>query len=162
MKKMTTVLAAMLLALSMMAMPAMANHTPDITITSPSDSTLSAGTTEVTIGGTVVSNARVRVYVAVGQNPETLVYDSDTNVTNDVWSFLYTGLVNGETYAVRATATHSEKVGQATTTFSVATPQTQKDGPDSKDECDADGWVGFGFKNHGQCVRYVAAGKDSR
>lgn len=32
----------------------------------------------------------------------------------------------------------------------------------SKDQCKNGGWVLFGFKNQGQCVRYVETGKDSR
>ena len=34
--------------------------------------------------------------------------------------------------------------------------------PTSKDDCKNGGWEDFGFKNQGQCVRYVETGKDSR
>lgn len=34
--------------------------------------------------------------------------------------------------------------------------------PVEKDECKAGGWEAFGFKNQGQCVRFVNTGKDSR
>lgn len=32
----------------------------------------------------------------------------------------------------------------------------------SKDDCKKGGWEAYGFKNQGQCVRYVNTGKDSR
>jgi hypothetical protein len=35
-------------------------------------------------------------------------------------------------------------------------------GPVSKDDCKDGGWERFGFRNQGQCVRYVETGKDSR
>jgi hypothetical protein len=34
--------------------------------------------------------------------------------------------------------------------------------PTSKDDCRKGGWTDFGFKNQGQCVRFVETGKDSR
>jgi hypothetical protein len=34
--------------------------------------------------------------------------------------------------------------------------------PLAKDECKGDGWETFGFKNQGQCVRFVETGVDSR
>lgn len=34
--------------------------------------------------------------------------------------------------------------------------------PETKNECKKGGWQEFGFKNQGQCVRYVNTGKDSR
>lgn len=34
--------------------------------------------------------------------------------------------------------------------------------PTTKDDCKKDGWTDFGFKNQGQCVRFVETGKDSR
>ena len=36
------------------------------------------------------------------------------------------------------------------------------DDPASKAECAGDGWATFGFRNHGQCVRFVETGQDSR
>lgn len=41
------------------------------------------------------------------------------------------------------------------------TPAEPKD-PVVKDDCMDGGWNDFGFKNQGQCVRYLASGKDSR
>jgi len=34
--------------------------------------------------------------------------------------------------------------------------------PDDKDACKKDGWEDYGFRNQGQCVRFVETGKDSR
>jgi len=34
--------------------------------------------------------------------------------------------------------------------------------PESKSDCKEGGWEGFGFRNQGQCVRFVNTGQDSR
>jgi hypothetical protein len=34
--------------------------------------------------------------------------------------------------------------------------------PVTKDECKNGGWMEFGFRNQGQCIRYVNTGQDSR
>jgi hypothetical protein len=34
--------------------------------------------------------------------------------------------------------------------------------PTDAHQCKGGGWLGFGFKNQGQCVRFVETGKDSR
>jgi hypothetical protein len=34
--------------------------------------------------------------------------------------------------------------------------------PTSKDQCKKGGWAHFGFRNQGQCIRFVNTGKDSR
>ena len=34
--------------------------------------------------------------------------------------------------------------------------------PTNANECKKGGWEGYGFKNQGQCVRYIETGKDSR
>ena len=34
--------------------------------------------------------------------------------------------------------------------------------PDNKDDCKQGGWAEYGFKNQGQCIRYVNTGQDSR
>lgn len=35
-------------------------------------------------------------------------------------------------------------------------------GPQTKDDCKKGGWEQYGFKNQGQCVRYIETGTDSR
>lgn len=32
----------------------------------------------------------------------------------------------------------------------------------TKDQCKEDGWMAFGFRNQGQCIRFVNTGQDSR
>ena len=34
--------------------------------------------------------------------------------------------------------------------------------PETKAECKKGGWQAYGFRNQGQCVRFVQIGKDSR
>jgi hypothetical protein len=34
--------------------------------------------------------------------------------------------------------------------------------PEDKDDCRDGGWDRYGFRNQGQCVRFLEAGKDSR
>jgi len=34
--------------------------------------------------------------------------------------------------------------------------------PETKDDCKKGGWEDYGFRNQGQCVRYIETGKDSR
>ncbi len=45
--------------------------------------------------------------------------------------------------------------------FVVDTPE-EPTNPTTKEECKKGGWEDFGFKNQGQCVRFVETGKDSR
>lgn len=41
-------------------------------------------------------------------------------------------------------------------------PPPPGDDPTTKDDCKNGGWLQFGFKNQGQCVRFLETGKDSR
>jgi hypothetical protein len=34
--------------------------------------------------------------------------------------------------------------------------------PVTKDDCKKGGWEAFGFRNQGQCIRFIETGKDSR
>ena len=34
--------------------------------------------------------------------------------------------------------------------------------PTSKNDCKKGGWETFGFRNQGQCIKFVNTGKDSR
>lgn len=45
--------------------------------------------------------------------------------------------------------------------FEIVEPETPTD-PTAKEDCMKSGWENFGFKNQGQCIRYVETGKDSR
>lgn len=48
-----------------------------------------------------------------------------------------------------------EESGNARAYFLIPVPET-------KDDCKKGGWEDYGFKNQGQCIRYVNTGKDSR
>ena len=41
-------------------------------------------------------------------------------------------------------------------------PEVAATDPATRDECRNDGWTGFGFRNQGQCIRFVNTGFDSR
>jgi hypothetical protein len=41
-------------------------------------------------------------------------------------------------------------------------PEPPAPQPESKDDCKKGGWADFGFKNQGQCIKFVNTGKDSR
>lgn len=43
-----------------------------------------------------------------------------------------------------------------------AEPQEPTDDPQTVDECKKGGWEQYGFRNQGQCVRFIQTGKDSR
>lgn len=46
--------------------------------------------------------------------------------------------------------------------YSIRLTPTTPRGPVTKDDCKNGGWALFGFRNQGQCVRFVETGKDSR
>jgi hypothetical protein len=41
-------------------------------------------------------------------------------------------------------------------------PPPAPENPESKNDCKKGGWEAFGFKNQGQCIKFVNTGKDSR
>lgn len=53
-------------------------------------------------------------------------------------------------------------VGAVTLVIHYSFPDDESDDPETKAECKKGGWADYGFKNQGQCVRFVATGKDSR
>ena len=76
--------------------------------------------------------------------------------------FSYSGNVTltveeGDTYGFRFGGSNGDSNNQLNGTFTV-----NFNNPNSKDQCKVGGWEAFGFKNQGQCVRYVETGKDSR
>ncbi len=48
-----------------------------------------------------------------------------------------------------------------TVTYPTTEPPQPTD-PTTKQECDVGGWASFGFRNQGQCVRFLETGEDSR
>ncbi len=62
----------------------------------------------------------------------------------------------GDVYGFRFGGSNFDSNNQLGGTFSVDLH------PDNKDECKKGGWEQFGFRNQGQCVRFIETGKDSR
>ena len=66
-------------------------------------------------------------------------------------------------FATTAPGGPSNGYGTTTTTAKVTTTTTvHQNNPKTKDDCKNGGWVQFGFKNQGQCIRFIETGKDSR
>lgn len=106
---------------------------------------------------------RVRVVleaVVNGAVVATLVNDGPVNCCTPPSSgFLYNGSYTfnvqpGDTYGFRFGGSNFDSNNVLNGTFTVTLP--------SDEGCKDGGWATFGFKNQGQCVRYVQTGKDSR
>lgn len=55
-----------------------------------------------------------------------------------------------------------QSAGGGTTTIYAIAAGIPAPAPETKTDCKKGGWQEFGFKNQGQCIRYVNTGKDSR
>jgi hypothetical protein len=73
-----------------------------------------------------------------------------TVVVDASWSADATGGDGEQTTLVDNVTLNSDVV-----TFDANNPTTQ-------DECKNGGWEDFGFRNQGQCIRFVNTGQDSR
>lgn len=110
---------------------------------------------------------RVRVFAtafvtnSIGTTTTPLINAGPVNCcTSPSSGFSYTGSVTltieeGDTFGFRLGGSHFDATNRLSGTFTV-------DLPLAKDECKIGGWEAFGFKNQGQCVRYIETGKDSR
>jgi len=66
-------------------------------------------------------------------------------------------------FVVNPTEDAGDENLRATQNFTLEAPaDPEPETPDSKLACMKGGWEDFGFKNQGQCVRFVETGKDSR
>ena len=101
-------------------------------------------------------------------------WDLAGQVTDDTvtFSITYTGAALGSVYTQTGTIALDGSVSGTSTgncqtftmpagSFVVNEPEEPTD-PATKEECKKGGWEDFGFKNQGQCVRFVETGKDSR
>lgn len=70
--------------------------------------------------------------------------------TSATTTLTFTSLHTGDGYPDRAQGPALDNVR-----ISIASPTT-------KAECKKGGWASYGFRNQGQCVRYIETGKDSR
>lgn len=100
------------------------------------------------------------VYFDVGVTPELIAYDASGAVlgsggaaTPNAW----------ETFGVTATGIDhiGLRSGQGMNYWDNLTIDYVVD-PVTKDDCKNGGWESYGFRNQGQCVRFVETGKDSR
>jgi hypothetical protein len=76
--------------------------------------------------------------------------------------FTYSGEVTisvqeGDTFGFRFGGSHFDGTNELRGIFTVDLNK-----PYTKDECKNSGWEIFGFKNQGQCVRFIETGQDSR
>jgi len=84
---------------------------------------------------------------------------SATDPTDGTWVTLS---VTGDIHRLGiATDQGNTYLDNLTITYAPDAPDAP-DGPVDADACKKGGWSGFGFKNQGQCVRFVKTGKDSR
>jgi len=94
-------------------------------------------------------------------------------VTDDTVTFTitYTGAESGSVYTQTGAIAPDGSVSGTSSgncqTFtmpagSFVVDEPEVTDPTTKAECKKGGWEDFGFKNQGQCVRFVETGKDSR
>ena len=157
---------------------------PVVTIISPTNNSQLSGMVDVraTIEDDNLSHYNVAIYDAgVDVNDfslRKLQKQTSTSEFEDeiIWSFDSTLLPDGD-YQIRLAARDlagnrdlsnpdtggdsSVHVIQITVNNTPPEPEEPTD-PTTKDYCMKSGWKDFGFKNQGQCVRFVETGKDSR
>ena len=97
--------------------------------------------------------AGVLMNVYQTQPGDQLVMSGYITVTADLSAF------NGQTVRLRFAETDNQLFFNAGVDDVSVIAQVD---PVDKDECKKDGWIAFGFRNQGQCVRFVETGKDSR
>jgi len=148
---------------------------PVVTIESPNDGDVVVGTVDV-VGSVLDENLgqyNVSLYEAGADvNDSSLRLDEQTVYGGEVssatlWSFDSSVYADG-LYQIRLAA--RDLAGNT----DLSTPEVGGDDsvhvieieidndPVQKNECKKGGWEDFGFKNQGQCVKYVNTGKDSR
>ena len=88
------------------------------------------------------------------------VVDSDGNTVSasDDATVTLTGPPPSTTTTSSTTSTSTTSTTVAPTTTTTQGPPTDR--PTAKDQCKKDGWKDFGFKNQGQCVSFVARGRE--
>jgi hypothetical protein len=103
-------------------------------------------------------------------------YDSNTAYTWDLdgtvvgnnidFSITYTGLSSGSVYnlsgVIAQDGSVTGTVDSNCQTFTMPAGSLVVANPETSLECKKGGWENYGFKNQGQCVRYVETEKDSR
>lgn len=110
---------------------------------------------------------RVRVFVQVfhttgaGTTTTTLINQGPVNCCTspsagfDLSGSTILNVAPGDVYGFRFGGSHFDSANRLSGTFSIDLLRT-------KDECKNGGWEQYGFRNQGQCVRFIETGKDSR
>jgi hypothetical protein len=108
---------------------------------------------------------RVRLYAVVNNTVVgTLVNDGPVNCCSQPsGGFSYHGthtftVQPGDTYGFRFGGQNFDSNDVLSGRFTVDLPEN----PTTKDDCKDGGWVAYGFRNQGQCVRFVETGYDDR
>ena len=85
------------------------------------------------------------------------------NVPRDACDGAVAACTTARAFAFSATAENAILVMPGGLVMKFLSPEPPKPvDPETKDECMKGGWIDFGFRNQGQCVRFVETGKDSR
>ena len=85
------------------------------------------------------------------------------NVPRDACDGSEAACTTSRAYAFSATATDAFSVETGGLVMKFVSPEPPKPvDPQDKLECKQGGWADFGFRNQGQCIRFVETGEDSR
>lgn len=85
------------------------------------------------------------------------------NVPRDACGGSESGCTTARAYAFSATATDAFSVEAGGLVMKFVSPEPPRPvNPQDKAECRQGGWADFGFKNQGQCIRFLETGTDSR
>ncbi|MEK6612065.1 MAG: hypothetical protein AABZ29_04735 [Gemmatimonadota bacterium] len=120
----------------------------------------------LTFTGNVTAASGLNVPVSVGDVAETGSYVEYCQGTGPFALFVVRSsgnvllLGNGTVTAAAGSLQVYDGGDEWTVTFSL--PVTGPTDPTTKDDCKKDGWLTYGFRNQGQCVRFVETGKGSR
>jgi hypothetical protein len=88
---------------------------------------------------------------------------TSANVPRDACAVGEDGCTTARAYAFSATATEAQVVSQDGLIMKFVSPEPPKPvDPANMDECKKGGWSNFGFRNQGQCIRFVETAQDSR
>ena len=85
------------------------------------------------------------------------------NVPRDACAGDAAGCTTARAYAFSSAAATAFSVERGGLVMKFVSPEPPKPvDPANKEECKQGGWSKFGFKNQGQCVRFIETGEDSR
>lgn len=144
---------------------------PDVAITDPADGETVSGM--VDIFGTVTDDNPDHYWLVIQDDEGDTVagpgtVNEDESFTNEELFTWNTTLVPDGTYTIRLEARDeggnkdAGSVDAIDVTVMNTVVEPEPTDPVTKDECKDGGWEDFGFRNQGQCIRFVNTGMDSR